>query len=201
MPASGNTLHTRPYYVNLTFAAPSARVRHMATGTLPGTLHTPPSLQGDIIALAALGKSKRQIARELGVHRSAVTNVLARYGQNVPKNTNKVQSLVPIAYDALEKGLRSGDAKLGLDFLKCTDLAETKGNTYTINADNVLMSGIDMMPLKSMPSLAPATGTEAGANPTPNDIGLSSRTNFSPNLADTSTEDLLAELARRGVKP
>lgn len=180
----------------------------MATGTVSGTLHTPPQVQGDIITLRAAGKSKRQIAKQLGVHRSAVDNVLARYGQDKPKHT-RIQSLVPLAYDAVEYGLRAKDAKLGLDLLKCTDLAESKSNHYTINADQVLMSGLDLMPkpvaaqpvLDCTPSTTPSTGTEAPANPSPSNISLSSHTNFSQILASASTEELEAELARRRATP
>lgn len=164
----------------------------------------PPVVQGNVIALYAQGKSKRSIAKDLGIARATVDSILTWYSQTEPVSATRVQQLVPLAYDAVEQGLRGKDARLGLDFLKATELAERRGDTYQFTGDTMLVRAVGMLPAvgpgtPSTPSLpgstgtTGSTGTEAAAKPPGQDMSLSSPTNFS-NFSD---EQLEQELARR----
>lgn len=171
-------------------------------------LRTPPATQANVVALWSQGTPKRQIARELGIDKNTVSAILRAYSQDNPQSVDKIQQLTPKAYDAVDKALTRGDAKIGMDWLKCTVFSQQSGDKYTIHADQVLMSGLDLMPkpvaaqpvLDCTPSVMPATGTEAPANPSPSSTSLSSHTNFSQILASASTDDLIAELKRRGIE-
>jgi Homeodomain-like domain len=178
-------------------------------------LRTPPATQANVIALYAQGTSKRKIARELSIDKNTVDSIIRAYGQDQASSVNRVKQLVPIAYDALEKGLKSGDAKLGLDFLKVTDLSEqAHGPTYTIHADQVLMAGHSLLPSAANASANPvrpqladsievasvAVGsapTEAPAKAPPSEIGLSCDTNF---LENTDSSELIRVLESRGFR-
>lgn len=157
----------------------------------------PPVVQGDVIALFTQGASKRSIAKQLQIDRATVDRILKSYGQNQPVSASRVQQLVPLAYDALEKGLRDKDARLGLDFLKTTELAERRGDTFTFTGDNVLVQAVGMLP--STTSTAESTertgagATEAAAKPGPAEVGLS----LHPNFSQFSLAELEAEVARR----
>jgi hypothetical protein len=160
----------------------------------------PPVVQGNVIALYAQGQSKRRIAKDLGIARATVDSILQRYSQNEPISASRVQQLIPLAYDAVETGLRRGDARIGMDFLKATDLATDRSVDVQIKdaTFNTLVTHIPAATSTpsstSMTSSTESTATEAAAKPPGADVGLSSHTNFS----QFSTADLLAELARRG---
>lgn len=163
-------------------------------------------MRDTILARQREGATISVIAKELGVSRPTVYKALSIVDNWESWVKDKSSNITRLAYNCVERGLERGDARLGLDWLKCTVFSPERGDTYNINADQVLVTGTAMMPSRTVPSSttsavldvlpAVATGTEAGANPTPNDIGLSSHTNFS----QFSTPDLIAELARRGVE-
>src|SRR5208282_2999530 len=175
---------------------------HSANGTPTGTLVTSPQIQGAVIALRTTGKSKRKIAAELGIHRVTVDKILAFHRTDeqavpvaAPDYAKIVQnSLVPKALNRIEQVLPN-DTDTARYVLDNTVFKQVSGPNYTVNADQVLMAGIDLMPRSSQPSqpstddrlldVTPvsATATEAATKPPSGDIGLPNHTNFSENFS------------------
>jgi Helix-turn-helix domain of resolvase len=154
------------------------------------------------------GATITQIAQELKVSRTTVYKSLTVIDDWNEWIKAKSQNIRKLAYNAVEKGVSRSDAnaaRLGLEWLKLTDFAVAHGDTYTINADQVLMAGHSLLPSANpvRPQLtdsidvanvaAASAPTEAPTKAPPSDIGLSCQANFS----QFSTADLEAELLRR----
>jgi Homeodomain-like domain len=177
-------------------------------------LHTPPAIQASVVALWSQGISKRQIARDLKIDKNTVMAILKAFRQDKPDSDSQIEQITPLAYTAVKTALSKGDGRIGMDWLKQTVFSQPSGNNYTINADQVLLSGIGLLPSTNRPESTestesarvidalPAPPTEAPAKPAPSDISLSSHPNFSKNeapaLSQFDTADLLRELQRRG---
>src|SRR6267142_1455496 len=71
-------------------------------GTIPnpaiGPLRTPPAIQGSVIALRTAGKSKRSIAKELGIDRKTVDNVLDVFQADQPNYATTIRELTTKAF-------------------------------------------------------------------------------------------------------
>lgn len=195
----------------------------MATQPIPtnGSLRTAPAIQHTVIAKRAVGLSKRQIARDLGIARKTVDAILESSPVERPDYAASVHSkLIPKALTRIEQVLEN-DTDTAKYVLDRTIFKPEQSQQYTINGDVQLQQALTLLPavpgapaptglLSTGPTTLPSstsstpdspstastqgsTATEAAANPPGNDIGLSNHTNFSA----FSTEQLRAELARR----
>jgi hypothetical protein len=157
----------------------------------------PPAIQGDVIALFGTGVSKRSIARQLQIDRATVDRILKAYSQDKPISAGRIQQILPKAYDAVEKAVTGGDAKIAMDLLKL-EHSQRSSTTYNVAGDLSLSTASLLMPTIT-PVSTERTGTElaapteAAAKPTGSDLSVSLHTNFS----QFSDEQLEQELARR----
>lgn len=169
-----------------------------------GTLRTPPVVQSSVIALRTAGKSKRFIAKELGINRATVDNVLAIFQTDTPKHAEIIQSkLIPKALARIEQVLEN-DTDTARYVLDNTLFRQSPDSQYVIGGD--LTQHLTLLPsTPSQPSATATTstdaarGTEAAAKPPQSDMSLSPHTNFSPaaNFSQFSLAELEAEVARR----
>lgn len=167
-------------------------------------LRTPPATQGAVISMWAQGTPKRKIARQLGIDKNTVASILKAYSQDKPDSVNRVPTLHPFAFDAVEKALKAGDARIGLDWLKATVLSQPTEHV-TFNGDVSLTQAVQMLPPStpsrtstdssaSRPVLTSSTGTEAAEKAAGVDVSLPEHKNFLQTLSD---EQLTEELERR----
>ena len=161
----------------------------------------PPVLQGDVIALFTQGTSKRKIAKELSIDRATVDRIIKGYGQDQPLAANRVKRITPLAYDAVEKALTKGDARIGMDWLKATDLAPQSAPQYRVEGDMHVSQAVNLLPPSSTTDATSSTmststaGTEAAAKHPVNATCIPSHENFS-QIPDSV---ILAEYQRRGL--
>lgn len=159
-------------------------------------------LQNTILQRQRDGATIVQIAQELGISRTTVYKSLTVVDNWEAWVADKSKNIRRLAYNAVERGLSKGDARLGLEWLKLTDLAVTPGDTYHVKGDVTMNTMTAMLPspassasTTSTPSPAGTTGTEAAANLPSVSTSISCHLNFS----QISDNDLLTELERRGL--
>jgi len=164
-----------------------------------GPLRTAPVVQGSVISLRAAGKSKRSIARELGIDRKTVDNVLEVYQADQPNYAETIRKLTTKAFVRIDEVIDK-DTDTSKWLLERTALAPVGQPTVNVAGDLSLTQAIGLVPTSPstastpcQPSLSSTAPTEAAAKPPGLEMGLSIQTNFS----QFSTAELRAELARR----
>lgn len=181
----------------------------MSTAPTPttGRLTTPPAVQSAVIGLRATGKSKRSIAKELGIARETVDNVLAVMQVAERTSADIVQTrLVPKALARIEQVIEN-DTDTARWTLEHTLFKPAEGQSMSFSGDASLTQVVQLMPPPSTPSLPSTTSsptTLSTASTTdrssregpPSDLGLSEHGNFS-QFSDAQLELAVQELARR----
>lgn len=165
-----------------------------------------------MIALRTAGKSKRSIARDLGINRETVDTILAAYQTDQPSHAKTIHDLTTKAFvrvsEAIETQKDTDTARWALEH---TVFKPAIADQWHIGGDLSVQTAIGLLPATATDGTQLAGGaravpspdvtgdtqvtgaTEAAAKPTPQDMSLSIHTNFSA----FSLAELEAEVARR----
>jgi hypothetical protein len=90
-----------------------------------------PEIQAKIIAQSIQGKRHVDIAREFGVHRNTVRNILCASGYTkiVEDGKTRALSMIPKSLDVMEKSLDKNNWKAADSILHGTGVLSTKDTT------------------------------------------------------------------------
>jgi len=112
-----------------------------------------------IVQRRSIGQSITQISRDLGLARNTVRSHLTRDESKRQLDRRRVENLVPLALDAIEKALKAGDARIAMQLIERLGVMERPGTGTMV--DTVLTSAIRTY-------ITPSAGNvNANVTPTP----------------------------------
>lgn len=93
-------------------------------------------IKAAIVAKRALGESKAQIARDLELAESTVTDVLdsCDFKALIESGRIRVHRLIPRACDAIEMALDEGNGNIGIKILQGVGVLQSESSIGSVNA-------------------------------------------------------------------